>query len=112
MFVPALDFRSKHSFLLAFFLVTYPTSIFFTLVFCCFWHCSGLVPNCVVLVATIRALKMHGGGPKVVAGMPLPKEYVEENLDLVQRGCSNLRKQIENAGKFGVPVVVAINQFM
>eukprot|EP00117_Sycon_ciliatum_P012572 scpid28021/ scgid3538/ C-1-tetrahydrofolate synthase, cytoplasmic; Methylenetetrahydrofolate dehydrogenase; Methenyltetrahydrofolate cyclohydrolase; Formyltetrahydrofolate synthetase len=72
---------------------------------------SGLVPNCVVLVATIRALKMHGGGPKVTAGTPLPKEYSEENLDLVRNGCSNLKKQIENATKFGVPVVVAINQF-
>lgn len=72
---------------------------------------SGLIPNAVVLVATVRALKMHGGGPTVVAGVPLPKEYVQENLDLVEKGCSNLVKQIENANKFGVPVVVAINSF-
>ncbi|XP_018013307.1 C-1-tetrahydrofolate synthase, cytoplasmic isoform X2 [Hyalella azteca] len=72
---------------------------------------SGLVPHCVVLVATVRALKMHGGGPKVLPGTPLPKEYLEENLDLVQKGASNLRKQIENGNLFGVPVVVAINKF-
>ncbi|XP_060576562.1 C-1-tetrahydrofolate synthase, cytoplasmic-like isoform X2 [Ruditapes philippinarum] len=72
---------------------------------------SGLVPNAVVLVATIRALKMHGGGPTVVAGVPLPKEYIEENLELLEKGFSNLQKQTENANKFGVPVVVAINGF-
>uniref|UniRef100_A0A2C9JJ80 C-1-tetrahydrofolate synthase, cytoplasmic n=1 Tax=Biomphalaria glabrata TaxID=6526 RepID=A0A2C9JJ80_BIOGL len=72
---------------------------------------SGLVPSAVVLVATIRALKMHGGGPMVTAGVPLPAEYKEEHLDLVEQGCSNLIKQIQNANKFGVPVVVAINRF-
>ncbi|XP_065174633.1 C-1-tetrahydrofolate synthase, cytoplasmic-like [Sycon ciliatum] len=72
---------------------------------------SGLVPHCVVLVATVRALKMHGGGPKVVAGAPLPREYVEENVELARAGCANLRKQIENATKFGVPVVVCVNKF-
>ncbi|ESP00125.1 hypothetical protein LOTGIDRAFT_201055 [Lottia gigantea] len=72
---------------------------------------SGLIPNAVVLVATVRALKMHGGGPTVTAGVPLPREYIEENLDLVEKGCSNLNKQIENANKFGVPVVVAVNGF-
>lgn len=72
---------------------------------------SGLRPHVVVLVATVRALKMHGGGPTVTAGMPLPKEYVEENLGLLEDGCSNLRKQIENAMHFGVPVVVAVNAF-
>ncbi|XP_052768500.1 C-1-tetrahydrofolate synthase, cytoplasmic-like isoform X2 [Mya arenaria] len=72
---------------------------------------SGLVPNAVVLVATIRALKMHGGGPTVVAGVPLPKAYTEENLELLEKGFSNLGKQIENANKFGVPVVVAVNGF-
>ncbi|KAE8586928.1 hypothetical protein XENTR_v10021805 [Xenopus tropicalis] len=72
---------------------------------------SGLRPHVVVLVATVRALKMHGGGPTVTAGVPLPKEYTEENLDLVEKGCSNLRKQIENATTFGVPVVVAVNAF-
>ncbi|XP_078591798.1 C-1-tetrahydrofolate synthase, cytoplasmic-like isoform X1 [Branchiostoma floridae x Branchiostoma japonicum] len=72
---------------------------------------SGLVPHVVVLVATVRALKMHGGGPKVTAGAPLPREYKEENIGLVEAGCSNLRKQIENALHFGIPVVVAINGF-
>jgi formyltetrahydrofolate synthetase len=72
---------------------------------------SGLIPNCVVLVATIRALKMHGGGPKVVAGAPLAPEYTEENLDLLEEGCSNLRVHIKNARRFGVPVVVAVNRF-
>ncbi|KAE9412738.1 hypothetical protein Angca_005469, partial [Angiostrongylus cantonensis] len=75
-------------------------------------RCSGLHPSAVVLVATVRALKMHGGGPCVVAGNPLKHEYLEENLDLVQRGCStNLKKQIENANKFGVPVLVCVNRF-
>ncbi|KAJ8308629.1 hypothetical protein KUTeg_013503 [Tegillarca granosa] len=73
---------------------------------------SGLIPNGVVLVATVRAIKMHGGGPNVTAGVPLPKAYVEENLELVEKGCCNLQKQIENANKFGVPVVVAINSFV
>uniref|UniRef100_A0A3B4A7J5 formate--tetrahydrofolate ligase n=1 Tax=Periophthalmus magnuspinnatus TaxID=409849 RepID=A0A3B4A7J5_9GOBI len=73
---------------------------------------SGLKPNVVVLVATVRALKMHGGGPSVSAGAPLPKEYIDENLDLVAFGCySNLRKQIQIAQQFGVPVVVAVNVF-
>ncbi|XP_061700507.1 C-1-tetrahydrofolate synthase, cytoplasmic [Syngnathoides biaculeatus] len=72
---------------------------------------SGLRPHVVVLVATVRALKMHGGGPTVTAGMPLPKEYIEENLELLEKGCSNMRKQIENAKHFGVPVVVAVNAF-
>ncbi|KAJ7342049.1 hypothetical protein JRQ81_008456, partial [Phrynocephalus forsythii] len=72
---------------------------------------SGLVPNVVVLVATVRALKMHGGGPSVTAGAPLKKEYTEENLKLVSDGCSNLQKQIEIAQQFGVPVVVALNIF-
>ncbi|XP_055005306.1 monofunctional C1-tetrahydrofolate synthase, mitochondrial isoform X2 [Boleophthalmus pectinirostris] len=73
---------------------------------------SGLKPNVVVLVATVRALKMHGGGPGVSAGAPLPKEYIEENLGLVAGGCrSNLRKQIQIAQQFGVPVVVACNVF-
>ncbi|XP_013778703.1 C-1-tetrahydrofolate synthase, cytoplasmic [Limulus polyphemus] len=73
---------------------------------------SGLIPNAVVLVASIRALKMHGGGPIVTAGTPLAKEYKEENLELLKNGFCNLAKQISNASKFGVPVVVAINQFV
>ncbi|KAK7482180.1 hypothetical protein BaRGS_00026529 [Batillaria attramentaria] len=72
---------------------------------------SGLVPHAVVLVATVRALKMHGGGPTVTAGVPLPKQYTQENLELVEKGCSNLIKQIENANFFGIPVVVAVNGF-
>jgi formyltetrahydrofolate synthetase len=72
---------------------------------------SGLVPNCVVLVCTVRALKMHGGGPKVVAGKPLDKAYTQENLELLEKGLPNLLQHIENVLKFGVPVVVAINRF-
>ena len=72
---------------------------------------SGLVPNCVVMVATIRALKMHGGGPKVVAGQPLNPAYTEENLELLEKGCSNLIKMIDNARKYGIPVVVGVNRF-
>jgi formyltetrahydrofolate synthetase len=72
---------------------------------------SGLAPNCVVLVATIRALKMHGGGPKVVAGQPLPFAYTGENLNLVEKGCSNLLRHIGNARAYGIPVIVAVNRF-
>ncbi|XP_072623989.1 monofunctional C1-tetrahydrofolate synthase, mitochondrial isoform X1 [Vulpes vulpes] len=72
---------------------------------------SGLVPNAVVLVATVRALKMHGGGPSVTAGVPLKREYTEENIQLVADGCCNLQKQIQIAQLFGVPVIVALNVF-
>ncbi len=72
---------------------------------------SGLVPNCVVLVCTVRALKMHGGGPRVVAGKPLDPAYTSEDLELLEKGLPNLLQHIENALKFGVPVVVAINRF-
>lgn len=72
---------------------------------------SGLKPKCAVIVATIRALKMHGGGPAVSAGKPLASEYIEENTDLVTKGVANLVKHIQNAMKFGVNVVVAINKF-
>ncbi len=72
---------------------------------------SGLVPNVVVLVATIRALKMHGGGPVVTAGGTLDPVYREENLDLVRAGTINMQHHIRTALKFGVPVVVAINAF-
>ncbi|HJR92677.1 MAG TPA: formate--tetrahydrofolate ligase [Acidimicrobiia bacterium] len=72
---------------------------------------SGLKPDCVVLVATIRALKTHGGGPKVVLGRPLDKAYAEENLSLLQAGMPNLESHIRNAQRYGVPVVVAINAF-
>lgn len=72
---------------------------------------SGLRPDCVVLVATVRALKTHGGGPRVVLGRPLDKAYTEENLSLLQAGMPNLEAHIRNAKRFGVPVVVAINSF-
>ncbi len=72
---------------------------------------SGLVPNCVVIVATVRALKMHGGLGTVRPGRPLPKEMLEENLPALEKGCANLTKHIENARLFGVPVVVAVNRF-
>ena len=72
---------------------------------------SGLVPDCVALVATIRALKMHGGGPKVIAGAPLASAYTEENLELLAAGSSNLRAHIQNALQYGVPVVVVVNRF-
>jgi formyltetrahydrofolate synthetase len=72
---------------------------------------SGLVPNVIVIVATVRALKMHGGGPKVVAGRPLDPAYTEENLALLERGAANLAKHIENAKLFGIPVCVAVNSF-
>ena len=72
---------------------------------------SGLVPNCVVLVGTIRALKMHGGGPKVTPGKPLAEEYTRENLELLEKGVCNLTRNIDIAKMFGVPVVVAINLF-
>ena len=72
---------------------------------------SGIIPNCVVLVATIRALKMHGGGPRVVPGRSLDEAYTRENLALLEKGVCNLKRHIEIARMYGVPVVVAINQF-
>ncbi|MCP4423665.1 MAG: formate--tetrahydrofolate ligase, partial [Chloroflexi bacterium] len=72
---------------------------------------SGLIPNCVVLVATVRALKMHGGGPLVRAGQPLDPAYTEENLDMLRAGMGNLEAHIKNALRFGIPVVVAVNSF-
>jgi len=72
---------------------------------------SGLIPNCVVMAATIRALKMHGGGPKVVAGRPLDAAYQEENLELLEQGVDNLKANIAIARQYGVPVVVAVNRF-
>jgi methylenetetrahydrofolate dehydrogenase (NADP+)/methenyltetrahydrofolate cyclohydrolase/formyltetrahydrofolate synthetase len=72
---------------------------------------SGLIPNAVVLVATVRALKMHGGGPKVSPGAPLDEAYTEENLELLEAGLGNLGVHIKNALRFGIPVVVAVNSF-
>lgn len=80
-----------------------------------FWNLkcrmSSLVPHAVVIVATIRALKMHGGGPVVKPGIPLAKEYTEENLELVEKGCENLIAHIETVKKSGVKPVVCINGF-
>jgi formate--tetrahydrofolate ligase len=72
---------------------------------------SGLQPSAGVVVGTIRALKMHGGVGKVVAGKPLDPALAQENVDAVRRGAENLAKQIENIKVFGVPCVVAINGF-
>lgn len=72
---------------------------------------SGLVPDAVVLVATVRALKTHGGGPRVVPGRPLDEAYTTENLELLEAGMSNMVAHIHNAKKFGVTVVVAVNTF-
>ncbi|MFO7870967.1 MAG: formate--tetrahydrofolate ligase [Kiritimatiellia bacterium] len=80
-----------------------------------FWNLkcriSGLKPDAVVLVATIRALKMHGGGPRVVPGLPLDKAYTEENLDLLQEGCCNLTAHINTIRESGVRPVVCLNRF-
>jgi len=73
---------------------------------------SGLLPNAVVLVATIRSLKMHGGGPEVVAGRALDSAYTEENVGLLEKGLENLGKHIDIVKSFGVPVVVAVNGFV
>lgn len=72
---------------------------------------SKLVPDAVVLVATVRALKAHGGGPAVVPGKELAAEYREENTELLRHGLDNLRAHLRIARLFGVPVVVAINAF-
>uniref|UniRef100_A0A8C2K662 C-1-tetrahydrofolate synthase, cytoplasmic n=1 Tax=Cyprinus carpio TaxID=7962 RepID=A0A8C2K662_CYPCA len=70
---------------------------------------SGLRPDVVVIVATVRSLKMHGGAPPVQAGLPLPKEYSQEVQ--LERGCCHLKRQVENAQAFGLPVIVAVNKF-
>lgn len=80
-----------------------------------FWNVkcrlSGNVPNVSVIVATIRALKMHGGGPAVAPGRPLPEEYTQENLGLVEKGFENLRHMVNVVKKSGIVPVVAINAF-
>ena len=80
-----------------------------------FWNLkcrfSGLKPNCAVIVATVRALKSHGGGPPVPPGKPLDPVYKEENVELVDKGCANLIKHIENVKKAGISPVVCINSF-
>ncbi len=72
---------------------------------------SGLQPDAAVLVCTVRALKMHSGHFRVVAGRPLDPGLLREDLQAVEAGCANLDKQIENARLFGIPVVVAVNVF-
>jgi formate--tetrahydrofolate ligase len=72
---------------------------------------SGLTPDAAVVVATVRALKMHGGVGRIVAGKPLDPALTEENVEAVRTGASNLAKQVENVRMFGVPAVVAINSF-
>ena len=80
-----------------------------------FWNlkcrASGIKPDAVVIVATIRALKMHGGGPTVKPGVALDSVYTDENLELVEKGCSNLIAHIETVKKSGVRPVVCINGF-
>ncbi|XP_050048637.1 C-1-tetrahydrofolate synthase, cytoplasmic [Dermacentor andersoni] len=72
---------------------------------------SGLSPSAVVIVATVRALKVHGGGPPIALGAPLPAQYSSEDVSLVRSGFCNLARHIENAAKLGLPAVVAINAF-
>jgi len=80
-----------------------------------FWNVkcrySGLKPHVSVLTSTIRALKMHGGGPKVVAGLPLADEYTKENIELVEKGCANMVQHINTIRKAGINPVVCINCF-
>ncbi len=80
-----------------------------------FWNVkcrnSGLKPHVSVLTATIRALKMHGGGPRVVPGRPLPEEYTKENLDLLEKGIENMVHMIGVIRKSGMNPVVCINCF-
>jgi formate--tetrahydrofolate ligase len=72
---------------------------------------SRLIPNVVVVVASVRALKAHSGRFKVAPGRPLDPRLTAEDLDALAAGCGNLEKQIENVGLFGVPAVVAVNRF-
>jgi len=80
-----------------------------------FWNvkcrASGLIPNVSVLTATIRALKMHGGGPTVAPGRPLPEEYTKENLGLLEKGIENMMHLIGVIKKSGINPVVCINSF-
>ncbi len=80
-----------------------------------FWNVkcrySGLKPHVSVLTTTIRALKMHGGGPKVVAGLPLPDEYTKENLELLEKGVANMVHHINIIKTSGIKPVVCINRF-
>lgn len=72
---------------------------------------SGLKPDATIIVATTRALKMHGGGPDVTPGKALHETYTKENLEILKEGCKNLARHIENSRKFGIKVLVGINKF-
>ncbi|KAF8844963.1 FTHFS-domain-containing protein [Paxillus ammoniavirescens] len=72
---------------------------------------SGLKPDATVIVATTRALKMHGGGPEVTPGKALADTYTKEDLTTLKAGCQNLARHIENSRKFGVKVIIAVNRF-
>ena len=80
-----------------------------------FWNVksrfSGLKPHVSVLTTTVRALKMHGGGPKVVPGKALPEEYTKENVGLVEKGCANMVHMINVIRKSGINPVVCVNRF-
>jgi formyltetrahydrofolate synthetase len=80
-----------------------------------FWNLkcriSGLRPNAVVIVVTVRALKMHGGGPPVKPGAPLSEEYTKEHIELLEKGCENLIAHIDIVKKSGVKPIVCINSF-
>ncbi|MCX7014899.1 MAG: formate--tetrahydrofolate ligase [Candidatus Sumerlaeota bacterium] len=80
-----------------------------------FWNLkcrlSGLTPACAVIVATVRALKMHGGGPKVTPGTPLDRAYTEPNPALVEKGLANLMHHVETVKKSHVAPIVCINHF-
>ena len=80
-----------------------------------FWNvkcrCSGLKPNVSVLTSTIRALKMHGGGPRVAPGLPLAEEYTKENLKLLEQGLPNLLHHLGIIRRSGINPVVCINCF-
>jgi formate--tetrahydrofolate ligase len=80
-----------------------------------FWNVkcrlSGLIPHVSVLTTTIRALKMHGGGPKVVAGLPLPDSYTKEDLKLLEKGLPNMVHHINTIRAAGINPVVCINAF-
>ena len=72
---------------------------------------SGLTPDAVIIVATVRALKYHSGKFDIKPGKKLPKKLIQEDIESIEQGIGNLAKQIENAKLFGVPVIVAINRF-
>lgn len=72
---------------------------------------GGVKPAAIVLVATVRALKMHGGGPPIVAGSSLADVYTQENIELVENGFANLERHIRHAMLYGVPVLVCCNRF-